>query len=121
MCGNGDQCGRIGVTQFYADLFIFQISQNIQKIGDVESDIDTVTAIVEFDFLDGFFLIGIGRTDFQTAGGQYATDTLEFVTCHDGGTLQGSLQLFTRKCEFVFVAFWNNTGVIGTCLPPVSK
>lgn len=45
--GNGDQCGRIGVTQFYADLFIFQISQNIQKIGDVESDIDTVTAIVE--------------------------------------------------------------------------
>ena len=110
---NGNKGRRIGIAQFDTDFIVFQVPQYIKQIGDVETDVDIVAGIVEFDFLDGFFLIGVCRTDLDASGCQNAADSLEFVARHDGGSLQGFLQLFTRNGEAVFVSLRNDACIVG--------
>src|SRR5450830_1613604 len=109
---DGNQGRRIRVAQRDVDIFALQVVQHVQQIGHVEADVDRVAAVVDFQFLDRFFLVGIGRADFHAAWGDDAAHALELVAGHDGGALQGTQQFITADGEVVFVALWNHARVV---------
>ena len=65
--GNRNQRRRIGIAQRDVDLVALQVVQHVEQIGDVEADVDAIAAVVDFDFFDRFFLVGVGGADLQAA------------------------------------------------------
>src|SRR5450830_959008 len=109
---NRDQRRRVRVAQGDVDLVAFQVVQDVEQVGDVETDVDGFSAVVDFQFLDGFFLVGVGLADFHAAGGDDAAHALEFVARHDGGALQGAQKLIPADREVVFISLGDHPRVI---------
>ena len=80
----GNQSGRIGIAQGDADLIALEVVEYIEQIGDVESYIDAVSAVVDFQLFCRLFLVSIGRADLQAARRDHAAYAFEFVGGHDG-------------------------------------
>src|SRR5450830_96488 len=110
---NRDQCGRVGVAQRHIDLVAFQVVQHVQQVRHVEADVDIVATVVDFQFLDGFFLVRVGGRDLQRAGADDAAHALELIARHDGGALQGAQQLVAADGEVVLVALRDHARVVG--------
>ena len=85
---HGNQRGGGRITQGDINLIAFEVIQYIQQIGHVEADIDAVAVVIDFDFFDRFFLIGVGGTHLHAARCDHATNAFEFIASHDRCTLQ---------------------------------
>src|SRR6476620_11303741 len=69
---NRNQGRRVRIAKGDVDLVNFQIVQYVEQVGHVEADIHAVAAVVDLEFFDRFFLVGISRADLHAAWGDDA-------------------------------------------------
>ena len=88
---HGDQHAAIGITKRTFDIFRADVIQHVEQIGNVETDIERVTAVFNFHFLLCFFLFGIGAGDTQAAAGKQPAHAAKFFVGQNRRALQGLL------------------------------
>nr|GEW26933.1 hypothetical protein [Tanacetum cinerariifolium] len=110
--GDRDQRRRVRITEGDVDLVALQVVQDVEQVGDVETDIDAVAAVVDFQLFHGLFLVGIGGADFHHAGADDAAHAFEFIAGHDGRALQRAQQFIAADREFVGVTLGDHARVI---------
>src|SRR5690606_12652494 len=83
----------VGVGQNQTNLIGSHHAQHIQQIADVETDFQRRTAVLDGDFLFGFFLLGVVGLNLQKPVLQLQTDTAVLLVGKNGGPTEG----FTKQ------------------------
>ena len=90
--GNGEQGRAVAVAELQVDHLLGHIAQHFNQVGDVEADLDHVAAVINVEFVNRFFLLGVAGGDTQGAGFYIQAHTFELVAGQDGGALQRGQQ-----------------------------
>ena len=101
---DGDECRTVGVGQIDAHHVLAHVGEHVDDVGDVKTNFDAVTTVINVEFVHGFFLLGVGRRYTQCAGIQIEAHAFEFVAGENGGALQARQQGLTAQREIVAVA-----------------
>src|SRR5690606_18777010 len=89
------------------------VGKHVQQVIDVEADIQRLVAVVDVDFFECFFLLGVGRGNAQLVVGQLYAHALELVGGKNGGPLQAALQHFAVDGEVPRVVAGDDAGEVG--------
>jgi hypothetical protein len=56
-----------------------RVVQHVEQVGDVETDIERLAIVLDFDLFLRFFLLGVGGHDLQTAVGKHQANAAELL------------------------------------------
>src|SRR6185295_4147968 len=86
------------------DIAASHIVQHVEEVIHVETDVQRVALVADFQRFLGFFLLGIGRDDLEAAVGQHPAHAAEFLVRQDGRAQQRLAQRLARDGQLVLVA-----------------
>ena len=108
---NRKKRGTVGVSQLNLHHVLAHIGKCVNQISDIETDFDGITAIVDVELVNSFFLFGIVAGNSQSTRLNVETHTLEFFTGQDCCALQTCQQRRTAQRNDVFMVL--RTGLLG--------
>ena len=85
---NREQGGTVSIREFQFDHVLIHIAQGIDQVGDIETNFDAVTSVVDIEFVNRFFLLCVVGSDTQGSRFDIQTDPFELLARQDGGALQ---------------------------------
>jgi hypothetical protein len=100
VAGDGNQRAGIGVVETPLNFFSVDVVEHVEQITDVEADIDDITGVVDFNFFDGFFLLGLAAISFRLFSPR-TTQPTEFFVGQNRGALHGLHQRLTANLHVV--------------------
>ena len=78
--------------------------QHVQKVGDVEPDIERLAFVRDFQLFLGFLLLAVGADDLQLVGAEHETHAAEFLVRKNRRALQRLQKLGALKLELLGMA-----------------
>src|SRR5690606_3830763 len=112
--GRGEERGGVDVRLHRpADRLGLDVGQHVQQVADVEADIQRLVAVVDVDFLNGFFLFGVRGRNAQQVFRQLDPHALELVGGENGSALQAALERLAIDEEVARVLRGDHAGEVG--------